>query len=1607
MPTRTSALHGFSIEPARAVPVAAISPAEQSRVIGALIRLDGRGSSSTDDEELSYAWSFIETPLGSTVETLTDVEGDGSVVTFVPDLTGLYTIGLVVSTPYRDSVLVEATVEATSVLVPLTERTTPDGAIMFRVVSSFWRMVERNALFSTIWSGYMQIAGNDLLRAFQVDYGKSISTIQALAQRRWLDYSPALELDSTLCTATFGYHRGGTGAFTVSGAVAATGIIISEQEVILLDGTPSLDAIGTSLVVYTSAGAPGNTGSYLINRLNSDSSGYIVSSSTPFPSAASDLLVERSTLVSFAGSTDVYDSDGTLDFTALGVESGDVVRIVAGADAGYYTIEGVGVADGLTNDRTLRLDRAPTQTSSGRSYSIFNKVRLSAVREAVAATNTVYIPEDEADLSVFDARSLVGTATVSGSYEILVEERHLFSAMVGERIQVTSGTAAGRSYTITGLNSAGTGYLVGSAIAVTSFPEEVVYSLQSTTDIADRLLVLEDEAYEIVSVTLDDGTAVSDGGRGALWAVTLAESTAPAGREGMSWRIAAALETTEHEDLEEIGITAGDLLILEVVRADTGFTGLLPCYVLGAAGSKLAFDFGTTLGADGAPGALTDAEILELAGGLQVPRVYEDDSGEIQITLLAEELQAFLTSRSFESTYANLPISSSTVFDLDGSYEVTVRVARVVRNTRIPVDDALVSVPSLFEYIDTPAYGTNEDGEVVLVGRYGESVVLDREPLELIENRDYSLSSDESTTGTNLQTTAASAVLVIPGGNLIDRDLRVGDYIDIESGFDQDRYYVRAVLDEESVSVATSSGDLPATTATGLSYTLRRRTAGNFLRFVDGMFTPAVPAPDRFWAQLSLFENDADIEANFGILVGVTKAQLDEYGSSQVSYKGAVQALMYAWTSGPTVRNVTIGSHILMGLPVTEVRGRVLQIDKTYDDENGRGRVLIEDLNEDGDGTGLVRIYYFDSDVSSGLSDFQGLAENPETGSEYAVEDEVPAFAPLSRGIIVSDYLTDPTWWKSAVASGSTELQKFHTWQVAVDAHQVDSRDMPLIRDFCMGIRPIYTQPILVLVLYLYDEVTVEDALALDADLLLSDDPVLSVEATHMVDSYNGSSLAHRVFDHGSFSTRTLFEGLDLETTAGSGVVTSARGGFMGVLDETPLDHAPEEAVGVLDGVNEWFTDGVYYRGTPLVRTGDVLYIRTGNNRGRYTVVSVDSNTQVTVDELPDYPPTTRPAAEIEAATGQAFQIQRLDTATITEGTAQVVSSTGGDDPTTTIENTSGNFRWDGVAVGDLLVVLDGADYGTHEILQVGTWDAGDLVDTDTRLIVRGTLAEVAAFTYEVLRDDLRSNPLHEVTDLETTAGSNRVTSAAAGLSLLALRRGDLLLLQSGTDATLYLEVLDVVDDTTLYVDQPLTATESGVQARIVRPGTFEVDEPRDEDWELEKLCAHDRVDVVLVEPRTLVVGPLLDLVLANDVSNPDPTAWTASATSATDLEAAGVVVGDKLDVDVAAENSRTMVVTAVSGTEVTVSGLWLADESPVTGSFFTLAAAWEVLDDTATLTTIASLEGVVIPGDHIEVDGVGEFVVAGVSGAVLTLTRDTGVTPAASYTGRATRRLT
>lgn len=304
--------------------------------------------------------------------------------------------------------------------------------------------------------------------------------------------------------------------------------------------------------------------------------------------------------------------------------------------------------------------------------------------------------------------------------------------------------------------------------------------------------------------------------------------------------------------------------------------------------------------------------------------------------------------------------------------------------------------------------------------------------------------------------------------------------------------------------------------------------AGGLLTFIGGLFTLSDPSPDTLWAESVFYDNSGAIERNFGRLVNLSQDDLSE-SRTRAPYLSAVKGLFFAYTNGPTVANIRLGLQILLGLPFTEERGVILEVQPEFTtDSSGQplGRVLVEDVDDKDRRLGIRRAYYYPTVV--------GLETNPATSAIYAEGDIIEAFQPLSSGIEVTDYVKDPRWWERAIYG--TEVLKYFLFKVAIDADVFDSDDVVFAYDFLRRIKPAYTRVITTALLSLADDIEAEDALAGAFVAKMYDSP-WGLEATLRLDDYNHQGVV--LWPAGSLplTTRTLRMLTDLQTLEVSGSV--------------------------------------------------------------------------------------------------------------------------------------------------------------------------------------------------------------------------------------------------------------------------------------------------------------------------------------------------------------------------------------------------------------------------------------------------------------------------------------
>ncbi len=1100
--------YSFELEKNK-VPVAIILPSDQQGVVGSIVKLDGRSSIDPEGTGLTFTWSFSQIPIGSQVERFgfTNLEDDASIVTFAPDIIGVYKIQLIVSDGSLDSDPAIGSVDVRIILVPYHSGIVPDASFIWNYLSDFWKKVDGYKKFETFWSAAIQLVAAEMLKLYQYEYSKSIRDIQEVFQRRWLAYEPSLVLDP------------------------------SKTKFILADDQAGDEA--ETFVIDTVSGLP----------------------VSPQPS--------------FSGLVTIPISEGSFEngLASVPVAAGRVLQI---GDRAY------------TMARSSRVPRSINYAEDGATIS---------------TTSSFFGSGFTADMVGATLRILSGgNPALAGNYII---DSFVSDAEITVEVVLPGGVTAWPT------SSSGFKYTVIPAVGTYS------------GFFADLLEV-------------------------------------PAGLDKQFWRFSATIVSDEH-DFETKGVAPGDVIEVEIARTDVSLSGLIYVQVVSVDRNRLGFVANLEDLVDGTAGAwLTDDMRATLAADLQVRGLALGTDGKLVYTADSASIKTLVSSFNFRRSYFEKELTPDDVIDL-GAFPVVIRPLQVVRNKNLPVDEKLVSVPVLQEYIKQPV--VSKDGDTIVLLTEGGSAPASREPYVLVENLDYVVDDEISVSGT-CTLLAGVDEITIPYGDLLDRSIREQDIITVTIQAVDYPFSIRRVLGAETLRVFP----VPDTAASGVPFKITRRVPGRFIRFVKDAFTKKKPAPERLWSEVSYFDNNDLVEANFGVLVGVTQEDLARAGAT-IPYKSAVAGLMYAVVNGPTISNLTLSAQILLGLPFTQNAGIIREINPEFrkrdDGSPLYGRILIDAVDRKGKLIGLTNIYLYPQgrqipDPATpgawipALPDFSGLAINPGTGAEFAVGDMVAQFVPLSKGVQVRDYIETPEWVSQLVAQNDLGaiLQKYHSFQILMNSDLVTIADIDVVSGFEKKVKPHYTRLTSALLKSVEDFVEVEDFLSFGRAMQLFEVPGLGLpSALHIDDSDVDQALLEL---DGRYLTRYI-SGDDLVTTQGITQVSSAAAGFVSARALFGEAHD-----------------------TPFLRSGDVLEIIEGSNAGLYSVLTVDSDTEVTLDF----------AGVFESAIEQRFIIYRPNQNPIWAGK---VAITTGDGLISTQETvgTAGGIGAAGVAVGDILVFTD------------------------------------------------------------------------------------------------------------------------------------------------------------------------------------------------------------------------------------------------------------------------------------------------------------------------------
>lgn len=860
-----------------------------------------------------------------------------------------------------------------------------------------------------------------------------------------------------------------------------------------------------------------------------------------------------------------------------------------------------------------------------------------------------------------------------------------------------------------------------------------------------RLLVVGGQAYTITRSTLDTKQRVP------TVIITVDRPLLQSGLQGLSWRTPPTLISTT-QDFDTDGTAVGDSITFDLVQSATETTSV-PCQVVGVDRGRLGFVFTNEPLTPGVVPTVPTSTYLQIANDFHIDGVKQNDDGSVSFSGTAEKYVESISSKAFKEAYWNKQLTPDTDIKVNPNFNVKPRVFS--RSKLIPVDESLVSVPLLQNFIVQPDV-TEVNGKSFQV-RNGIGYELKAPPIFLKENIDYVIDGDYAFQGSMTFETGLD-IIDVDDGDFVDRGIGPGDQFIISSPITLARtYYVHSVLSATRLRLTRSVPLYALSTFVTANVQIKRRRSGHFLRFTPGTFTADKPAPDRLWAEVSFFNNNDNIENNFGILVGLTRDDIASV-STDLNYRQAVSGIMFAYLRGSALEKVRLGAQILLGLPFAENRGIIRSIENDYRlDIHGTpilGRLLIEDIDNVGQALGTQRIYTFPIEEGSVLA---GLETSPVTGVEYKVGDVVEKFAALSKGVEISDYVSSPLDSNFTV---KRSLQQFHSLRLRVNDNLFTLNEIGLVSTFLKRITPSYVAFFLSSLSEFFDTVKIVDTGFYKIALQTVDNASLCVPPTMMLNSRNVSGIPQVYLDEKPYWVRR--SGRDLVTVDGSSSVTVPAGGLL------------------VPRVSEIFE-------APLVRAGDSLRIFDGLNAGLYEISSVTSDTILAL--------LGAPAAGFEGGVGLRYAVIRpiktmlrdVDTFSFSSGNPLVTTTTAA-------------LRTDGVAPGDLLLNL-GTTLGgptKYTILEVlesvpssGVWDT---------LRISPTPGATGSDTFAIARSKVFESPFPTTFTITGAAGGKYTLPALSLLNSLT-EVGDILQVYSGGE---YLDEYLILDSEQKHISPAL-----------------------------------------------------------------------------------------------------------------------------------------------------------------------------------------------------------
>lgn len=577
-----------------------------------------------------------------------------------------------------------------------------------------------------------------------------------------------------------------------------------------------------------------------------------------------------------------------------------------------------------------------------------------------------------------------------------------------------------------------------------TFPIEcrVVQQLPSVNELG--IICWGNAPYEVESIgTVDNKTLINTVDRIVWDNEAMPYRVQHEGREGFK-KIADAVSFKMQLRVEgayDLGVRSGDTIFYRVY--DVGGRYVSRSVAVSACrGSYIAFEI---------------EDVSSLIGG-----ILEDfETEEETIELIRSEILSTFSVRRYTNRW--LTLSSRIEFGAGKNYyrSYSLQIENIHRSKILPIDSETLNIIRLSERTERAVIDGN-----VLFTEGGEQVVLERDPIQYLENLDFYIKSlDESVLNVSTldDNTLTSSVY-----NFSECGVEVGDSLLLRHPNLNGEFEVTGV-DGNSLKV------FPALAAqVAHAKIVFPGNKGQVTKRI--VFNQRVPSDvDLLWAETEVVSNAQAIGEHYGNLVGLPLSAWQE-SFLQNTYKDTLLGLLYARMMSPSLTIVERAVSILSGIPFSPTTAVIKEIDEKHsiipEFDVNKGRIVLEEIDEEGNRTERFSSFIYNVQTDDTDPEFSGLAFNDSTGKRLKVGDIVQPMQALALGAKVYDL------YSGYVDIPLTDVKDRHRFVVKIDVDSAaiySDEALDFIYSFTLEVKPSYTAFILSLRKLLVDDVIIEE----------------------------------------------------------------------------------------------------------------------------------------------------------------------------------------------------------------------------------------------------------------------------------------------------------------------------------------------------------------------------------------------------------------------------------------------------------------------------------------------------------------------------------------------------